>query len=118
MVNLLHFCVCISISYNWLLGITRDLENRILHQYKLDGVFIPCNLKKNIFTIIAKDNINHNARSATVSKHYHGASFSVFQFPSVAFPGDMIFYPDEIRTTIKSSNSKNVDSFPSSNTEI
>ena len=118
MVNLLHFCVCISISYNWLLGITRDLENRILHQYKLDGVFIPCNLKKNIFTIIAKDNINHNARSATISKHYHGASFSVFQFPSVAFPGDMVSYSDEIRTTIKSSNSKNVDSFPSSNTEI
>ena len=118
MVNLLHFCVCISISYNWLLGITRDLENRILHQYKLDGVFIPCNLKKNIFTIITKDNIDHNARSATATKHYHGASFSVFQFPSVAFPGDMISYPDEIRTTIKSSNSKNVDSLPSSNTEI
>ena len=81
-------------------------------------VFIPCNLKKNIFTIIVKDNIDHNARSTTVTKQYHGTSFSVFQFPFVAVPGDMISYPNEFPTITKSSNSKNVDSLPSSYTEI
>ena len=83
-----------------------------------DGVFIPCNLKKNIFTIIAKDNIDHNAISATATKHYHGTSFSVFEFPSVVVPCDMISYPDELPTTTKPSNSKKVDSLPSSYTKI
>ena len=75
-------------------------------------------LKENIFTIIAKDNIDHNATPTTATKHYHGIFFFVFQFPSVAFPGDMISYPDEFPTTTKSSNSKKVDSFPSSYTKI
>ena len=69
-------------------------------------------LKKNIFTFIAKDNIDHNARSATATKHKYGTSFPVFQFSSVDFPGDMISYPDELPTTTKSSNSKKVYSLP------
>ena len=107
-------CAGISVSYNRSLDITRDLANRILHQYECDGVFIPCNLKKDIFTIIAKDNIDHNARATTATKHYHGTSFSVFQFPFVAFPGNMISFPDELPTTMKLSNSEKVDSLPSS----
>ena len=113
MINWLHFCAGISISYNRLLDKTRDLANRILHQYEGDVVFIPCNLKKNMFTIIAKDNIDHNARSTTATNHYHETSFSVFQFPSVAFPDDMISYPDELSTTTKSSNLKKFNSLPS-----
>ena len=66
-----------------------------------------------MFTIIAKDNIDHNARSTTATEHYHGTSFSVFQFPSVAFPGDMISYPDELSTTTKLSNLKKFNSLPS-----
>ena len=109
---------CYLISYNRLLNKTRDLANRTFHLYERDGVFIPCNLKKNIFTIIAKDNIDHNARSTTATKHYHGTSFPIFQFPSAAFPGDMISYPDELPTATKWSNSKKVDSLPSSFTEF
>ena len=75
-------------------------------------------LKKNIFPIIAKDHIDHNDRSTTATEHYYGTSFSVFQFPSVAFTGDIISYPDELSTTTKSSNSKNVDSLPSSYTKF
>ena len=84
MINLLYLCAGISTSYNWLLDITKDLK-RILHQYEHDVGFISCNLKKNIFTIMAKDNIDPNARSTTATKLYHGNSFSVFQFPSVDF---------------------------------
>ena len=57
----------------------------------------------------SKEHIDHNARSITATKHYHGTSFSVIQFPSVAFPGDVISYPDELLTTTKLSNSKKVD---------
>ena len=56
MINWLHFCVGISASYSRLLDITQDLANQTLHQFEGDGVFIPCKLKKNIFTIIAKGN--------------------------------------------------------------
>ena len=118
MIKWLYVCAGISVSYNRSLDITRDLANRILHQYECDGVFIPCNLKKNIFTIIAKDNIDHNARATTATKHYHGTSFSVFQFPFAAFPGNMISFPDELPTTMKLSNSEKVDSLPSSYREI
>ena len=111
MINWLYFCAGISISYNRLLDITRDLANQILHQYERGGGFIPCNMKKNIFTIIAKDNIDQDARSTPATKHYHGTSFCIFQFPSVASPGDMISYPDELSTTTRSGNSKNADSF-------
>ena len=117
-INWLYFCAGISVSHNRLLDIKRDLANWILHQYARDGVFILCNLKKKIFTIIAKDNIDNNATSATATKHYYRKSFSVFQFLSVAFPGDMISYPDELSLTTKSSNSKKVDSLPSPYTEI
>ena len=118
MINWLYFCAGISVSHNRLLDTARDLANRILHQYERDGVFILCNLKKKIFTIIAKDNIDNNATSTTATKHYYRKSFSVFQFPSVAFPGDMISYPDELSLTTKSSNSKKVNSLPSPYTEI
>ena len=67
---------------------------------------------------LVKDNIDHNARATTATKHYHRSSFSVFQFPFVTFPGDMISYPYELPTTTKLSNSEHVDSRPSSYTEI
>ena len=51
-----------QISYNRLQDITRDSANRMLRQYERDRVFIPCNLKKNIFTNITKGNIGLNAR--------------------------------------------------------
>ena len=54
----------------------------------------------------------HDARSTVDTNHYHGTSFFIFQFPSLASPGDMISCPDEIPTTSKSSDSKNADSFP------
>ena len=121
MINWLYFCAGISISYDRLLSITKDLAARMLRQYERDKVFIPCNLRKNIFTIIAKDNIDVNARSTTATKHYHGTSFSVFQFPLVGFPDEPITYPEEPEgpaPTNKQSISKKIDRLPSSYTEI
>ena len=111
MINWLCYCTGISISYDRLLDITRDLSKRVLNQCDRDGVFILCNLKKNIFTIIAKYNIDHNARSTAATKHDHGTSFSVFHFPSVAFPGDIISYPDELCTRLNQVIQKNLVAF-------
>ena len=92
MINWYCFCAGNWISYSRLQDITRDLANWILRQYERDEVFIPYNLKENIFTIIAKDNIDHDARSTTATKHYHRTSFYVFQFPSVAFSEDISWW--------------------------
>ena len=89
LINWLYFCAGISISYDRLLDVTRDMAMRSLSQYKRDGVFLPKNLLKNIFTIFAKDNID-NSRSSTASKHYHGTSLSIFQFPTLEIPGELI----------------------------
>ena len=80
MINWLYFCAGISLSYNRLLDITRDLANRILHQYERGGVFIPCSIKKNIFTIIVKDNIDQDAKSTPATKHYLCLSVSICSF--------------------------------------
>ena len=102
-INLLCFCVCIS-----LLNIIRNLVNWILNQYERDGVVIPCNLKENIFTIIEKDNIDHNALSTTATKHTKHSHLSV---SICSFQYDMISYPKELPTTTKLTNLKIWDPF-------
>ena len=37
-------------------------------------------MKTGVFTIIAKDNIDHSARSTAATKHYHGTSMTAMQF--------------------------------------
>ena len=37
-------------------------------------------MRKELFTIVAKDNIDVNAKSTKVSSHYHGISFTIMQF--------------------------------------
>ena len=79
----------ICISYDRLLDITKDISETMLSQYERDGVFLPSVLKKDIFTMIAKDNVDFNAKSSTASKHFHGTSMSVLQFPSFENPSPL-----------------------------
>ena len=48
-------------------NVMKDLSKLSIYQYHINGVFTPRSLKKNVFTIIAKDNIDKNARSNTAS---------------------------------------------------
>ena len=80
MINWLYCCAGISISYSQLLDITRDLANRILHQYERGRVFILYSIKKNIFTIIVKDNIDQDAKSTPATKDYLRLSVSICSF--------------------------------------
>ena len=70
-----------------------DTLLRLDNEYK---VFTPTPLKKNNFTIIAKDNIDHNATSSTAVKHYHGTSMTVIQFVSDIQPGDEQQFPPSL----------------------
>ena len=82
-VNWLYFCAGISLPYKSLLELTRDIVNHMIFQYKRDGgAFLPLTLTKGILTIIAKCNIDKNSKSTTATRHYHGISLSIFQFPT------------------------------------
>ena len=37
-------------------------------------------MRLNLFTIIAKDNVDVNAKATKVKGHYHGISMSIMQF--------------------------------------
>ena len=66
----------------------------MISQYNRDGAFLPRTLRKGILTIIAKDSINQNSRSTTATRHYHGTSLSIFQFPTEENPGIAVEYGD------------------------
>ena len=78
--NLFHLGLCIS--YDRVLKIPKEYTDNLVKGYNVNQVFCPLTLKRNVFTIIAKDNIDHNARSTTATKHYHGTSMTAMQFLS------------------------------------
>ena len=75
----------------------------MIAQYNRDGSFLPGTLKKDILTIIAKDNIDQNSKSTTATRHYHGTSLFIFQFPSEENPGIAVEYGDLENSSNRSS---------------
>ena len=69
----------LDISCQRVLDITKNLYDSQRRQYESDGVLVPCAMRKNVFTILGKDNIDLNARSTDAKSHYHGTSLSGFQ---------------------------------------
>ena len=69
-------------SYDRILQFTKNLSDVQIKNYELPGVFTSSLLRKDIFTVFAKDNIDFNATSSTAAKHFHGTSMMVMQFPS------------------------------------
>ena len=78
--NFFHLGLCIS--YDRVLELTKEYADNLVEGYNINQVFCPRTLKRNVFTIIAKDNIDHNARSTTATKHYHVTSMTAMQFLS------------------------------------
>ena len=53
----------LGISYLRTIGISKNVYDSQITQYNRDKVLVPCVLRINIFTIMAKDNIDFNAKS-------------------------------------------------------
>ena len=94
LVNWLYVCAGISLPYKSLLELTRDIANQMISQYDRDGAFLRRTLRKGILTIIAKNNVDQNSKSTTATRHYHGTSLSIFQFPTEENPGITVDYGD------------------------
>ena len=73
-------------------------------------------MRKGILTIVAIDNIDQNSKSTTATKHYHGTSLSIFQFPTEENPGVAVDYENLEQPSTNSS--LKVDALPSSFTYV
>ena len=71
----------ISITYDRVLQISADMGNSVCQLYRLEQVVCPPNLKQNLFTTSAVDNIDVNASSTTAKDSFHGTGISLFQHP-------------------------------------
>ena len=76
------FSLGLSISYDRCLSICNNISLNMLKKYDLEGLFVASHLTIETFTVIAKDNIDHNAISTKVKKHFHRISMTIMQFPS------------------------------------
>ena len=75
------FLLGICISYDRCLDICNNIAVSMVKKFDNDGVFTG-NSRKNLFTIIAKDNIDVNSKSTKVRQHYHRISMTIMQFLS------------------------------------
>ena len=66
-----------SVSHN-----KNIIYERLRLSYELRDTFLPHVLKKGVFTILAKNNIDKNASSKFAKSQYHDINISVIQFPT------------------------------------
>ena len=81
------FSIGICIPYKRVLQITQYLYEKFRLSFHLNDAFLPGVLRKGLFTILAKDNIDKNAKSTFAKSHYHGTSISILQFATSSYQG-------------------------------
>ena len=69
----------VSISYDCVMNLRRSISNQVWMEYQANGLVCPVDLKKNVFTTAAIDNLNHNRSSANAEFSFHGTTVSNFQ---------------------------------------
>ena len=80
------------------------MGDSLVAQFDMHRAFVPGNLRSGLSTILAKDNVDSNANSSTVTRHYHGTSMTIMQFPTVENLGVEVHRPvpdDTARATSK-----------------
>ena len=87
LIDFLHaYCICVS--YKTVLAIEAGAACSIAEQAGIDkGVVCPSNLCKNVFTVAALDNLDHNPTSRTAASSFHGTGISIFQISVPGNPG-------------------------------
>ena len=67
----------LCISYDRLLRISTNIANKVCAMYDEEGVVCPPKLARNIFTVAAVDNIDHN-RGSTTARERHNLNATTF----------------------------------------
>ena len=79
----------LCIPYKRVLEVTTNMAEYNLKQFDIDKIFIPKHAYKNVFTVLAKDEIDLSASSTTAIDHYHGTSMAILHFSRINAPGEL-----------------------------
>ena len=86
LLNCLHR-LGISISYNRVIELENCLVSSVCTRFEQDGVVCPSQLRKDLFTVGAFYNIDHDLSSTTAQGSFHGTGISIFQSPTTSNSG-------------------------------
>ena len=65
-----------------MLQLSNKIANSVCNQYRAENLVCPPVLCKDLFTVAAADNIDHNLSSVTAQSSFHGTAVSLIQFSS------------------------------------
>ena len=71
--------VGLSVSYDYVLGLSADLGNTAISHFKIIKTVCPPKLNIGVFTTSALDNINHDRTAKGAQGSFHGTGISLFQ---------------------------------------
>ena len=77
----------LSISHDEVLRLSSDMANAVCEHFKETDTVCPSNLKTNVFTTAAVDNIDHSTSSTMAVSSFHGSSISLIQHPTLEEEG-------------------------------
>ena len=69
----------VCISYERVISLVKDIASTVCETYNKQQVVCPPHLCKNVFTVGAMDNIDHNSSSTTAKGSFHGTAVSLTQ---------------------------------------
>ena len=72
----------VSISYKRVLEIEKYISQKQMAQFDSDGLVCPLQLRHDLITVGAIDNIDHNPSSTTASGSLHGTAMTIMQHPT------------------------------------
>ena len=105
----------LCVSYDRVLAISTDIGNAVCRRYQEEQVVRPPNLRHDLFTLAAFDNIDHNPSSTMAHDSFHGTRISLFQHATSEAPGAA---QECIVIEKTETNTKSVSALPESYTEI
>ena len=95
----------VSVSYDRVLEITKNMYHNLHKSYTEYGCFFPRLLKKYLFSVWLKDNVDVNPKANFVKSSYHGTSSSMIQFVTDTEKGEP-FPHNEFKDNITSKSKK------------
>ena len=81
----------LSVNYRRVLELEDQVAGSVSMNFEKQGIVCPPNLRRDLFTVGALDNLDHNPSSSTSQNSFHGTAISVFQFPRVSICNGHIF---------------------------
>lgn len=92
----------ITVSSNRVMQVTSALSQLVVMRAQEEGEVCPSKLRRNLFTVGAYDNIDHNPSSTTSNSSFHGTSISVFQMTTPDNPGEERIFMTSLADTNQS----------------